>query len=130
MWTEQEQRILGKELLQKKRKAILVSLNSFVENYRKETSPELNQIWVESLSHLSLEQIAKGTKLCLQEVEYFPTVAIFLEKATQRSKESDRWQDKKPDPDQQQIEHHHKRAPMPKEFRNLFKDYLRKSGVK
>jgi len=77
---------------------------------------------MESLSHLSTEQIARGTKKCLQESEFFPTVAKFLELAMQHSKESDRWQE--PDPNQQKIEHKRKAVPMPDKFRNLFADFI------
>ena len=108
----------------------MVSLHSFAENYRKETTPELKQIWTESLIHLSLSQIAQGTKLCLQELEFFPTVANFLELATQRSKQSDRWQEYVPDPEQEQIEHVSNPIPMPEEYRKLWRSLLQKVSVK
>ena len=130
MYTELEKEIIGEGLLEKKKKAIAVSLLSFVENYRKETTPELNQIWIESLNHLSLSQIAQGTRLCLQEIQYFPTVANFLELATLRSKESDRWKDIEPDPNQEQIEHSRNPIPMPEEFKKLWRSFLDKSTVK
>ena len=130
MYTEMEEQIIGKGLLEKKKKAIAVSLASFAENYRKEVSPELNQIWIESLNHLSLTQIAQGARLCLQEVGYFPSVANFLELATQRSKEADRWQEFEPDPEQEQIEHIRKPIPMPEEFKKLWRSFLDKSTVK
>ena len=53
MYTEQEQL---KE--QKKQTAILVSLNSFGSNYRKTVDHDLKQVWLQSLAHLSVEQIA------------------------------------------------------------------------
>ena len=130
MYTEMEEEIIGKGLLEKKQKAIVVSLASFAENYRKEVSPELNQVWKESLIHLSLTQIAQGTRLCLQEIQYFPTVANFMELATQRSKESDRWHEFQPDPDQEQIEHIRKPIPMPEEYKKLWRSYLLKTEVK
>ena len=130
MYTEQEETQVAKELLAQKRRAIVVSLVSFAENYRKETTPELSQIWTESLSHLSLNQIAQGTKLCLQELEFFPTVANFLERATQRSKESDRWQEFQPNPEQEQIEHIHKPVPMPDKYKRLWRSYMAKTTVK
>ena len=130
MYTKMEEEIIGKGLLEKKEKAIVVSLHSFAENYRKETTPELKQIWTESLIHLSLPQIAQGTKLCLQELEFFPTVANFLELATQRSKQSDRWQEYEPDPDQEQIEHIRKPIPMPEEYKKLWRGLLQKVSVK
>jgi len=61
--------------LAEKQKNIMVSLASFAENYRKETSQELIQIWFESLAHLSIKQIQKGTRKCLRELEFFPTVS-------------------------------------------------------
>ena len=130
MYTEVEEEIIGKGLLEKKQKAIMVSLHSFTQNYRKETTEELTKIWKESLIHLSLNQIAQGTKLCLQEVGYFPTVANFLELATRRSKEADRWQEFEPDPDQEQIEHIRKPIPMPEEYRKLWRSLLQKVTVK
>ncbi len=130
MYTKMEEQIIGEGLLEKKKKAIAVSLASFAENYRKETTPELNQIWIESLNHLSLVQIAQGTRLCLQEIQYFPTVANFLELATLRSKESDRWKDIEPDPNQEQIEHNRKPIPMPEEYKKQWRKFLDKSTVK
>ena len=128
MYTDQEQR--EEELVSQKQKAIMVSLLSFAENYRKETTPELSQIWTESLSHLSLAQIAQGTKLCLQELEFFPTVANFLERATQRSKESDRWQEFEPNPEQEQIEHIRNPVPMPDNYKRLWRSFMAKTTVK
>ena len=130
MYTKMEEEIIGKGLLAKKQKAIMVSLASFAENYRKEVSPELNHVWKESLIHLSLTQIAQGTRLCLQEIQYFPTVANFLELATQRSKQSDRWQEYQPDPDQEQIEHIRNPIPMPEEYKKLWRGLLQKVTVK
>ena len=91
---------------QKKQKAILVSLNSFGSNYRKTIDHDLKQIWVQSLSHLSLDQIAKGTRRCLQEVEYFPTVAKFIELAKGNSRPWD-----VPDPEPLQIEENREKYP-------------------
>jgi len=82
------------------------------------------------LSHLSLTQIAQGTRLCLQEIQYFPTVANFLELATQRSKESDRWQEYEPNPEQEQIEHIRKPIPMPEAYKKLWRSFMDKSQVK
>ena len=120
MYTEQEQL---KE--QKKQTAILVSLNSFGSNYRKTIDHDLKQIWVQSLSHLSLDQIAKGTRRCLQEVEYFPSVAKFIELAKGNSRPWD-----VPDPEPKQIEENRERVPMPEEFKNLFKKFNGKITVK
>jgi len=108
----------------------MVSLLSFAENYRKETTSELSQIWMESLNHLSLKQIAQGTKLCLQELEFFPTVANFLELATRHSKESDRWQEYEPNPEQEQIEHVRNPVPMPDSYKKLWRGFLEKTSVK
>tara|TARA_R100000808_G_scaffold5859_2_gene17700 strand:- start:3587 stop:3997 length:411 start_codon:yes stop_codon:yes gene_type:complete len=122
-----KQRILGQDSQAKKQKAIAVSLNSFGVNYRKTIDKELIQIWIQSIQHLSLEQIARGTKRCLQEVEFFPSVAKFIELAKGR-KESDRWVE--PKPDQLLIEEKKERVPMPKEFKELFGNFLNKKSVK
>ncbi len=121
MYTTQEE--MKSQTLVEKQKNIMVSLASFAENYRKETSQELIQIWFESLSHLSVKQIAKGTKKCLRELEFFPTVAQFLEKAMEHEKESDRWQEI--DPSQLQLEHKRQPVPMPEEYRDLFRDFVK-----
>ena len=57
MYTEQEEIQVARELLVQKRKAIAVSLVSFAENYRKETTDELNKIWLDGLKTLSCEHI-------------------------------------------------------------------------
>ena len=120
MYTEQEQL---KE--QKKQKAILVSLNSFGSNYRKTIDHDLKQVWVQSLSHLSLEQIAKGTRRCLQEVEFFPSVAKFIELAKGNNRPWD-----VPAAEPLQIEENRERVPMPEEFKKLFKKFNQKVSVK
>ena len=110
---------------QKKQKAILVSLNSFGSNYRKTIDHDLKQVWVQSLSHLSLEQIAKGTRRCLQEVEFFPSVAKFIELAKGNNRPWD-----VPASEPLQIEENRERVPMPEEFKNLFKKFNQKVTVK
>ena len=120
MYTEQEQL---KE--QKKQKAILVSLNSFGSNYRKTIDHDLKQVWVQSLSHLSLEQIAKGTRRCLQEVEFFPSVAKFIELAKGNNRPWD-----VPAAEPLQIEENRERVPMPEEFKKLFKKFNQKVSIK
>ena len=110
---------------QKKQTAILVSLNSFGSNYRKTVDHDLKQVWLQSLAHLSVEQIAKGTRRCLQEVEYFPSVAIFIELAKGNSRP---WG--VPDPEPKQIEENRERVPMPEEFKNLFRKFNSKVTVK
>lgn len=110
---------------QKKQKAILVSLNSFGSNYRKTIDHDLKQVWVQSLSHLSLEQIAKGTRRCLQEVEFFPSVAKFIELAKGNNRPWD-----VPAAEPLQIEENRERVPMPEEFKKLFKKFNQKVSVK
>ena len=103
----------------RKREAILVSLASFTENYRKATTKELNLLWIESLKNLSMEEISRGTRRCLTECEIFPTIAHFIEKAKTNSMErAGQWTDAP------KIEHARKRVPMPVEFKNLYKKFL------
>ena len=119
MHTEQEQQIIGEELLQMKQRAIMVSLHSFTENYRKATTKELNLLWIESLKDLSMEEISRGTRRCLTECEIFPTIAQFIEKAkTNPIERARQWTDAP------KIEQARKRVPMPDEFKNLYKKFL------
>ena len=85
----------------------------------------MKQVWVQSLSHLSLEQIAKGTRRCLQEVEFFPSVAKFIELAKGNNRPWD-----VPAAEPLQIEENRERVPMPEEFKNLFKKFNQKVTVK
>ena len=108
-----------KETDKMKKEAILVSLASFTENYRKATTKELNLLWIESLKDLSMNEIAMGTRRCLNECEIFPTIAHFIEKAkTNPMVRVGQWTDVP------KIDQAHKRVPMPDKFKNLFKKYL------
>ena len=98
-----------------KKKTIMVSLASIAENFSKIVTPELNQIWCESLESLSYEQIAEGTKSCLRECEYFPPIAIFRNKAIEGRNLALR----KAKIDLPQIEHKKTGIPMPDEFKEL-----------
>ena len=105
-----------KETDKRKKEAILVSLASFTENYRKATTKELNLLWIESLKDLTMNEIAMGTRRCLTECEIFPTIAHFIEKAkTNPMVRAGQWTDVP------KIEQAHKRVPMPDEFRKKFK---------
>ena len=108
-----------KETDKRKKEAILVSLASFTENYRKATTKELNLLWIESLKDLTMNEIAMGTRRCLTECEIFLTIAHFIEKAkTNPMVRAGQWTDVP------KIEQAHKRVPMPDKFKNLFKKYL------
>jgi len=72
-----------------------------------------------------LEQIAKGTRRCLQEVEFFPSVAKFIELAKGNNRPWD-----VPAAEPLQIEENRERVPMPEEFKNLFKKFNQKVTVK
>ena len=98
----------------------MVALYSFAENFRKEVTPELIKIWLDGLKIFSCEQINEGTRRCLKECEYFPTMAIFIEKAIQGRKLA-RLKEKSEQP---QIEHKSKAVQMPDDFKNLYKKFL------
>ena len=105
-----------KEIYKRKKEAILISLASFTENYRKATTKELNLLWIESLKDLTMNEIAMGTRRCLTECEIFPTIAHFIEKAkTNPMERAGQWTDVP------KIEHVRKRVQMPDEFRKMFK---------
>ena len=108
-----------------KNKAIMVALYSFAENFRKEMTPELIKIWLDGLKTFSCEQINEGTRRCLKECEYFPTMATFIEKATQGRKLALL----KEKSEQPQIENKSKAVPMPDEFKNLFKKFLQSKNL-
>jgi len=99
-----------------KNKAILMALAGFTENFRQETTRELSVLWTTSLESLSMEAILKGTRRCLSECEFYPTIAVFLEKAKGSMERT--WEDVP------KIEHVKERVPMPDEFRNIIKDLM------
>ena len=113
-----------KETDKRKKEAILVSLASFTENYRKATTKELNLLWIESLKDLTMNEIAMGIRRCLTECEIFPTIAHFIEKAkTNPMVRAGQWTDVP------KIEQAHKRVPMPDEFRKKFKKLLNSKNL-
>ena len=100
---------------QKTREAILVALKSFSENFRKETTQQLTMIWLNSLGDLSMEAILKGTRRCLTECEFYPTIKIFREKALTSSERAVQWGNVP------QIEHKKDRIDMPADFKHQLK---------
>jgi len=95
---------------------ILVALKSFSENFRKETTQQLTVIWLNSLGDLSMEAILKGTRRCLTECEFYPTIKIFREKAlTNTQDRGGQWKDVP------QIEQTENSIPMPDGFMEKFK---------
>jgi hypothetical protein len=95
----------------RKEDAIMVALTGFTENFRKETTKELVHLWLTSLGDLSMEAILKGTRRCLTECEFYPTIKIFREKAlTGTTERGGQWKDAP------QIEHKSDRVNMPADF--------------
>ena len=95
---------------------ILVALKSFSENFRKETTQQLTMIWLNSLGDLSMEAILKGTRRCLTECEFYPTIKIFREKAlTSTTERGGQWKDVP------QIEHTDNKVKMPADFKHQLK---------
>ena len=101
-----------------KEQAILLALAGFSENFRKTTTKELSVLWFNSLKDLSMEAILKGTRRCLTECEFYPTIAVFLEKAKGQLERSGQWTDVP------QIEHARTGVPMPDNFKNIIKDLM------
>ena len=102
-----------------KEQAILLALAGFSENFRKETTKELSVLWISSLENLSMEAILKGTRRCLTECEFYPTIAVLREKALGSVTErSGQWSDAP------QIEHVKEKVPMPDNFKNIIKDLM------
>ena len=104
-----------------KNKLIMVALYSFAENFRKEVTTELIDIWFDGLKTLSCEQIEEGTRRCLRECEFLPPIATFIEKAMQGRKIALL----KESGEQPQIEHTSEAVPMPDEFKKLYKKFNR-----
>ena len=102
---------------QKTREAILVALKAFSENFRKETTKQLTVIWLKSLGDLSMEAILKGTRRCLTECNYYPTIKEFREKALTNTP-SDRAGQWRETP---QIEHTENKIKMPADFKQQLK---------
>ena len=60
---------------------ITVALLAFSENFRQPVTEDLTAIWMNSLQSLSMDAIKMGTRKCLTECEFFPTLAVFIEKS-------------------------------------------------
>ena len=103
----------------RKEDAIMVALTGFTENFRKETTKELVHLWLTSLGDLSMEAILKGTRRCLTECEFYPTIKIFREKAlTSTTERGGQWKDAP------QIEHKSDRVKMPADFKQQLKKLM------
>jgi len=97
-----------------------MALAGFTENFRQETTKELSVLWTTSLENLSMEAVLKGTRRCLSECEFYPTIAVFLEKATGQLERSGQWSDVP-----KKIEHVKDKVPMPDEFKNIIKGLMK-----
>ena len=100
----------------RKEDAIMVALTGFTENFRKETTKELVHLWLTSLGDLSMEAILKGTRRCLTECSFYPTIKEFREKATERVGT--------PIQNTPQIEHKSDRVKMPADFKQQLKKLM------
>lgn len=89
-----------------------MALTGFTENFRQETTKELSILWTSSLEDLSMEAILKGTRRCLTECEFYPTIKIFREKAlTGTTERGGQWKDAP------QIEYTENKVKMPADFK-------------
>jgi len=71
-----------------------------------------------------MEAILKGTRRCLTECEFYPTIAVFLEKTKGQSERSGQRTDVP------QIEHARNGVPMPDNFKNIIKDLMNSAKAK
>lgn len=58
-----------------------MALLAFSENFRQPVTEDLTAIWMNTLQSLSTDAIKLGTRKCLTECEFFPTLAVFIEKS-------------------------------------------------
>lgn len=61
-------------------KAVTIALMAFSENYRQVVTEDLTSIWMNTLGDMSMDAIKTGTRRCLTECEFFPTLSVFIEK--------------------------------------------------
>ena len=54
---------------------------AFSENFRQPVTEDLTAIWMNTLQSLSMDAIKMGTRKCLTECEFFPTLSVFIEKS-------------------------------------------------
>jgi hypothetical protein len=61
-------------------KAITVALLAFSENFRQAVTEDLTSVWMNTLGDMSMDAIKTGTRRCLTECEFFPSLSVFITK--------------------------------------------------
>ena len=61
-------------------KAVTVALLAFSENFRQAVTEDLTSVWMNTLGELSMDAIKTGTRRCLTECEFFPSLSVFITK--------------------------------------------------
>ena len=79
--------------MNEKEKLITVALLAFSENFRQPVTEDLTSIWMNTLGGMSIEAIKTGTRKCLTECEFFPTLAVFIEKSKRDMARPQTWED-------------------------------------
>ena len=64
---------------------------AFSENFRQPVTEDLTAIWMNTLQLLSMDSIKMGTRKCLTECEFFPTLSVFIEKSKRDMSRPSTW---------------------------------------
>ena len=103
-------------------KAITVALLAFSENFRQPVTEDLTAIWMNTLQSLSIDAIKMGTRKCLTECEFFPTLAVFIEKSKRDMTRPSTW-DEAP-----KLEYKKKHIKMPADVKQAVAKLMREAA--
>ena len=108
--------------MQEVEKAITVALLAFSENFRQPVTEDLTAIWMNTLQSLSMDAIKMGTRKCLTECEFFPTLAVFIEKSKRDMARPSTW-DEAP-----KLEYKKKHTKMPADVKQVVAKLMREAA--
>ena len=103
-------------------KLITVALLAFSENFRQPVTEDLTAIWMNTLQSCSTDAIKMGTRKCLTECEFFPTLSVFIEKSKRDMTRPSTW-DEAP-----KLEYKKKHIKMPADVKQAVAKLMREAA--
>ena len=99
-----------------------MALLAFSENFRQPVTEDLTAVWMNTLQSCSTDAIKMGTRKCLTECEFFPTLSVFIEKSKRDMTRPSTW-DEAP-----KLEYKKKHIKMPADVKQAVAKLMREAA--
>ena len=104
-------------------KALTIALMAFSENFRQLITEDLTSLWMNTLGDMSKDAIHTGTRRCLTECEFFPTLSVFIDKTKRNGMErAGQWESLP------KIEYQHDKKSMPADIKATVAKLMREAA--